>query len=484
MKRFLSPASFLRPAIGALALAACTTVGPNYSAPDARAPAQAPFAGASSPAFSGDQPSGPWWSLFADPVLDGLVREALANNNDLRLAAANLARSRAALQEIRGQRLPTTNIGAGATTARRSGAGSGIPGGGARTGQIFDVGLDVGYQLDLFGGLRRAVEAGRADFGAVQAAFDLSRITVAAETARAYADACAAGSQLAVAQHSVGVQQRTFDLTRRLLEGGRGTALETGQAEQLLEQTRAQIPTLEAQRRTALYRLSVLTGRPPADFPPAVASCATPPALTRPIPIGDGASLLRRRPDIRAAERRLAAATARIGVATAELYPNISLGGSLGSTAASLGNVVSGSAFRYSLGPLISWSFPNRQIARARIAGAQAFADAALADFDGTWLNALQETESALTRYANERDRVATLRRARDGGAQAARIARLRYEAGRENFQIVLEAERRLSEVEAQLAQSQSLLSDNLVTLFLALGGGWEDGAQPAAKAS
>lgn len=405
-------------------------------------------------------------------VAVGLVRDALANNTDLRVASANLARARAALREIRSDRLPTTTIGAGATTGRQA-----VPGLGAQTGETFDVGLDVGYQIDLFGRIRRGIEAGRADVGAVQAAFDLSRVSVAAETTRAYADACSAGSQLEVARRSVGVQQRTFDLTRRLVEGGRGTALETGQAAQLLEQTRAQIPTLEAERRTALFRLSVLTGRPPTEFPAVVAQCSTPPALSRPIPIGDGASLLRRRPDVRAAERRLAAATARIGVATAELYPSISLGGSIGSTAGSLGNLVDGDGFRYSLGPLISWNFPNRRAARARIAQAEATAQAALAEFDGTWLAALEETEGALTRYANERERVATLRRARDGGAQAARIARLRYDAGRENFQIVLEAERRLAEVEAQLAQAEAQLSDNLVQLFLALGGGWEAGS-------
>lgn len=467
MKRLLA-------SVALLAVAACTTVGPNYSSPEAQAPAQAPFAGASSPLFTGDQPSGPWWSLFSDPVLDGLVRDALANNTDLRVASANLARARAALREIRSDRLPTTTIGAGATTGRQA-----IPGLGAQTGETFDVGLDVGYQVDLFGRIRRGIEAGRADVDAVQAAFDLSRVSVAAETTRAYADACSAGSQLEVARRSVGVQQRTFDLTRRLVEGGRGTALETGQAAQLLEQTRAQIPTLEAERRTARFRLSVLTGRPPTEFPAVVAQCSTPPALSRPIPVGDGASLLRRRPDVRAAERRLAAATARIGVATAELYPSISLGGSIGSTAGSLGNLVDGDGFRYSLGPLISWNFPNRRAARARIAQAESTAQAALAEFDGTWLSALEEAESALTRYASERERVATLRRARDGGAQAARIARLRYDAGRENFQIVLEAERRLAEVEAQLAQAEAQLSDNLVQLFLALGGGWEDGSAP-----
>ena len=453
-------------ATAALTLAACTTVGPDYRSPAPQAPAQTGFVGTASPAFTGDEPPGRWWSLFQDPVLDGLVEQALARNTDLRVAAANLAQARAALRETRAGRLPSTTVGGGASFADQPGPG------GADT--VFDAGLDVGYQLDLFGRIRRATEASRADVEAVQAAFDLTRVTVAAETARAYADACNAGRQLAVAQDTVRIQERTFDLTRRLQEGGRGTALETNQASALLEQSRAAVPTLEAQRQTALYRLSVLTGRPPAEFPQVVASCATPPALSRPIPVGDGASLLARRPDIRAAERELAAATARIGVATAQLYPNISLGASLGSTASSLGGLVSGDGLRFSLGPLISWSFPNVAVARSRIAQVEAGADAALARFDGTWLRALEETESSLTRYAREVDRVAALKRARANGQEAARIARLRYQAGREGFQIVLDAERTVAQTDAALAQAEAQLSNNLIAVFLALGGGWQ----------
>jgi NodT family efflux transporter outer membrane factor (OMF) lipoprotein len=462
---------FLLAAASALALAACTTVGPDYQPPSpaaAEPSAAAPFVSAGSPAFTGDEPPGRWWSLFRDPVLDRLVEQALTANTDLRVAAANLAQARAVLREVRGSRLPSTTVSGG--------AGYGDPGQDAGAGTTFDAGFDVGYQLDLFGRLRRATEASRADVEAVQAAFDLARVTVAAETARAYVDACSAGRQLTVAQESVAIQEQTFDLTRRLQVGGRGTALETGQAAAQLEQTRAAIPTLEANRQTALYRLSVLTGRPPAEFPREVAGCAAPPALSSPVPVGSGAGLLARRPDIRAAERQLAAATARIGVATADLYPNVSLGGSIGSTAGSIGSLVSGDGFRFSLGPLISWSFPNTRLARARVAQAEAGAEAALARFDGTWLGALEETESALTRYASELDRVAALRRARAAGNDAARVARLRYRAGRESFQIVLEAERSLSQIEAALAAAESQLSNNLVSLFLALGGGWEQG--------
>lgn len=459
-------------AASGLALTSCM-VGPNYRSPAPEASARTPFLSARSPAFTQDQPPGRWWSLFADPVLDRLVEEALRNNTDLREAAANLSRARAVLRETRSGPFPSATLNASATYQRQSGDQLGFQGV-ATQGESYDLGIDASYQIDLFGRIRRAIQAARADTGVAQAAFDVSRITVAAETARAYADACSAGRQLSVARETLRIQEQTFDLTRRMMEGGRGTALETGQAGSLLEQVRATLPTLEAQRQTALFRLSVLTGRPPADFPREVAACEAAPALARPIPVGDGAALLARRPDVRQAERELAAATARVGVATAALYPTVTLGGSIGSSATSLGGLASGDSFRFSIGPLISWEFTNLVVGRARIAQAEASAEGALANFEGTWLKALEETESALTRYARELDRREALRRARTQSAEAARIARLRYQAGRDSFQIVLDAERSLAGVEAELARSEAQLSDHLVSLFLALGGGWQ----------
>lgn len=456
------------------ALTACTTVGPDYqpALPDAAARGASLHASTAA-AFTPETPPGDWWRLYDDPRLDGFVAQALEANTDLRIAAANLARARGALREARTGQLPDTTLSGGASYGRQSGAAQGLDTA-LPDGEIYDAGLDVGYQVDLFGRVRRAVEASQADLEAVQAAYDLTRITVVAETVRAYADACNTGRRLAVARRSVELQEETFDLTRRLLEGGRATAMETNQAGALLEQTRAEIPTLETLQQTALYRLAVLTGRPPAEFPRELASCASPLRLDRPIPVGDGAALLNRRPDVRAAERRLAAATARIGVATADLYPSISIGGSIGSTATSLGDIGAGSAFRYSLGPLISWSFPNVALARARIAQAEASQQAALAEFDGTWLRALEETESGLTAYARGLDRAAALDRATEQAREAARIARIRYEAGRESFQIVLDAERQLAQAEAALAQADAQLSTDLVALFLSLGGGWQ----------
>ena len=459
-------------AFASLILTGCM-VGPNYRSPAPQQPAQTPFLGAQSPAFTQDQPPGRWWSLFADPLLDRLVEQALRNNTDLRMADANLRRARAVLRETRSGLFPSATLNASATYSRQSGDQLGFQGV-ATQGDSYDLGIDSSYQIDLFGRIRRAIEAARADAGAAQAAFDVSRITVAAETARAYAETCALGRQLAVARDTVRIQEETFDLTRRLVEGGRGTALETGQAGALLEQVRASVPTLEAQRQAALFRLSVLTGSPPADFPREVAACVNAPALARPLPVGDGATLLARRPDVRQAERELAAATARVGVATAALYPTVTLGGSIGSSATSIGGLASSDSFRFSIGPLISWEFTNLVVGRARIAQADAGADRALANFEGSWLKALQETESALTRYARELDRRDALRRGRDQGAEAARIARLRYRAGRDPFQIVLDAERSLAGIEAELARSEAQLSDHLVSLFLALGGGWQ----------
>lgn len=460
-------------ATSALALSACT-VGPRYVSPVPAAPSQTPFLEAGkSPAFSGEQPPGPWWSLFGDPLLDQLVTEALVANTDLRVAAANLAQARAVLRESRAGRLPTTSVSAGGTYARQRNP----LGAGSVEGETYDVGLDVGYQVDLFGRVESAIRASRADAEAVQAAFDLTRITVAAETTRAYTDVCSFNRQIAVAEETLRIQEQTFDLTRRLFEGGRATRLETGQAGALLEQTRAAIPSLTAQRSAALYRLAVLTGKPPAEAPQAVLACQAPPELNRTIPVGDGASLLARRPDIRRAERQLAAAAARVNVATADLYPSISLGGSIGSTANSISGLGSSDGFRFSLGPLISWNFPNMEVARSRLKQAEAGADGALASFDGAWLTALQESESALANYAGELDRLAALRRAAAEAGEAARIARLRYQAGRENFQVVLDAERSLAAINASIAQSEQQRATNLVALFLALGGGWQEPA-------
>jgi multidrug efflux system outer membrane protein len=458
------------------ALAGCGTVGPNYHVPATaiinRPGAGAPFAGAAESPFQGDALPPHWWRLYHDATLDALIEKAFAANTDLRIAAANLAKARALQDEVEVAAGPVVGVNASAGYGRASAAAKG------RTDVLpaawtHDAGLGASYQADLFGKIARAVEAAGADTEAARAGYDATRVMVAADTARAYVDACAAGRQMVVAQDSIALQEKFVDLTGQRVRAGRGTALDNSRGRGQLEQLRAGLPTLRAQRRSAQFRLAVLTGDLPATLNAELAQCRAAPRLTSPIPVGDGVALLRRRPDIRQAERALAAASARIGVATAELYPSISLGLSAGSTG-TLSQFGSASAMRWSLGPLISWTLPDTGAARSRIAQAEAGSALALARFDGAVLGALRDVETALTVYARELDRHAALTAARDQDALAARQSDTLFHAGRTDFLTSLDAQRTLAAAESTLAQSEAQLSSDQVSLFLALGGGWE----------
>ena len=476
MTRFTNPRILTATAFASLALASCA-VGPK--APGATLPpsASGAFVSATS-AMTAEAARDDWWRLYDDPTLDALIRQALTENNELEAAAANLRRVRAALGEARVGRLPSTSVNVAGQYGRASAAT--VPGGNGGQpldeGETYDVGLDVAYEIDLFGRVGSSIRAARADADSAAAALDVVRVSVAAETARAYADACSANAQIAVAERTIELQSDTANLTQRLLEAGSGNGLDTARARSALETSRAGLPPLRAQRDGALFRLATLTGRTPAETSDAARACQRPPQLTRPIPIGDGAQLLARRPDVRRAERNLAAAAARVNVATADLFPRVTLGGSLGSTALDAGDLSSDSSLRFSVGPLISWSFPNVFAARARIEQASAGSDAALATFDQTVLVALQETESALANYANELDRRAALQAARDQAATAARLSRLRFNAGADSFLTVLDAERTLAGADAQLAASDALVTTYQIALFKALAGGWSEG--------
>jgi NodT family efflux transporter outer membrane factor (OMF) lipoprotein len=465
----------------AAALAACTTVGPDYKVPDQavvkRAAANAPFMGAAEKSFTSDPLPADWWHLYQDPLLDKLVAKAFSANADLRVAAANLQRAHAVLEEVGEKKRPEVEMSAAPLYGRLAGASIGLPEQLPRTG-IYDGDIKVAYQLDMFGRIHRAIEAAEADQEAAQAASDLAHVMVAADTTRAYADACSAGYQLKVAQQSVDLQQKFVKLTAERIQRGRGIAIDNSRAMAQFDQLRANLPPLVARQRTALYRLAVLTGEVPSQFPAEVAQCATPPRVASAVPVGDGAALLRRRPDVRQAERQLAGATARIGVATAELYPNISLGASFGGVGF-MDDFGKANTWKFSLGPLISWNLPATSSARVHIAQANASTAGALARFDAVVLNALRETESALTVYARELDRNAALRAARDQSALAARQTAKLYQFGRTDFLAALDADRTLAVSEGMLAASDAQLAADQAQLFLALGGGWEN-ARPA----
>lgn len=454
----------------ALTLSACA-VGPDFVAPTPPVTASGPFLSTKAGVTSTAPADAEWWRLYKDPVLDGLVADALAANTDVRVATARIAKARASLREVNGDRLPSTNISAGATYGRVS-EGQ-VPPGADRTGWQVDAGLTIGYEVDLFGRVSRGVEAARGDVAAAEADADAVRVTVAAETARAYADAASAAERLGVAERIVALLDKSVALTARRAEVGLTTKLDTARVAALRDQRRADIPAIAAERDAALFRLATLTGRTPADLPPIAAARQQTLRLDQPIPVGDGAELLARRPDVAAAERRLAASTARIGVATADLYPKITLGGSIGQTSGGLGDLFGGGPLRWLLGPLINWNFLNQEGARARIAGAEADTQASLATFDGTVLRALEETETALSSYAHQLDRRTALQAARDQAETAVKITRAQQREGAIDGLVALDAERTFAEAEATLALADARIADAQVDLFRALGGRW-----------
>jgi outer membrane protein, multidrug efflux system len=449
-------------------------VGPSYHVPQSAlinsSAARQPFVASGDPALSDTPVPQSWWHLYEDHRLDEWVEEALRNNTDLRQADANLERSRAALRETQASRHPSVAVNAGVQYAQAAGEQYLQPITPPRS-TVYDTELTVSYDLDLFGGIRRGIEAARADAEAVEAARDLVRVNVAAETIRAYVDACGAGMQLEAAVRVLSVRQQSLALTERLFHGGRAIDLDVTRARQLVDQQTGVIPSLEAARRNALFRLATLTGKPPALFARDLESCASPPRLTRPLPVGDGTALLKRRPDVRQAERELAAATANIGVETAQLYPDIALGLPVGSIGVARDAYTSPTNF-WGIGAVLNWQ-ANQSAARARVQEAKASTKLALANFDGVVLGALSDTESALNTYVHDLQREDSTRKARDEAERALQDSQRLQMEGRATSLAVIDSQQTYAASEQTLAQLETALADDQVAVFLALGGGW-----------
>ena len=460
--------------LSALALSACA-VGPDFASPPPPRAASGPFLSADDPAFAPAPLPADWWRLYDDPVLDALVADALAANTDIRQALARIDQARASLRGARGDRLPQTGIGAGVSYNRLP-SDQALPGV-KREDVYYDAGIDVAYEVDLFGRVARAIEAARADVAAREATADAVRVLVVAETTRAYADAASSAARIEVAREIVSLLDEQLQLTQRRYDAGLENGLAVARIATLREQRAAEIPALEATRAAALFRLATLTGRAPAELPEVAGTRNIVLEIEQPLPVGDGTDLLARRPDIRAAERRLAADTARIGVATADLYPSITLGGSIGQSGSDFGSLFSGGPLNWVLGPLLSWTFPNQEAIRARIDAAEAGTRESLAVFDGTVLVALEEAETALTNYAQALRRRSALQAASSEAERAARIVRAQQREGAINSLDRLDAERTLAEARADLAAQDAAVSRAQVDVFRALGGGWKQGS-------
>jgi multidrug efflux system outer membrane protein len=452
-------------------------VGPNYHRPDT--PLDTHFANAGEPGFAESDAVEQYWTSFADPVLDGLVADALAHNKDLSAAEANLRAARAIRRLTGFDQFPTVTLAAGYTHQLDSQLQ--LPGV-DRQDREFDAaqaGFDGLWELDLFGRVRRNVEAARADVGAAAATLQDARVSVIAEVARDYFILRGLQDQLALTRRNADNQFSSLKLTRTRLEAGRGNELDTSRAEAQWQTTLASIPSLEATIATTSYRLSVLTGRQPTALSASLSSMAPLPPLPPLNAIGTPEQLLRRRPDVRVAERRLAGATARVGVAVGDLFPKVTLVGQVGYLAPTFGDFGQSEARFFSVGPSISWAAFDIGRVRARIGSARAQTDAALASYEGAVLGALEDTEGALISYGRAQSRRDALQVAAAASDKASDLARRRFEGGLIDFLEVLDAERTALSAELLLSQSRTDAATSLIAVYKALGAGWR---APGAK--
>jgi outer membrane protein, multidrug efflux system len=467
----------LVPLAVAATLAACA-VGPDYHRPTVQtAPT---FVEAEPALYSTDDSIGPFWGQFNDDLLNGLVIEALSANHDLRIALAHLQQARALRTQAKLNLLPTVTSQGGFTRQQYPAVES--FGEGTLDQSYYNAGFDATWELDLFGRVRRGVEASRAAVEGQEATLHDAQVSVTAEVARTYFELRGEQAELAVLQRNAANQQQTVDLTNSQLDAGRGTELDTSRAKAQLDTTLATIPPLRASVEASIHRLSVLMGREPDALSAVLAPAGNLPELPKMAAVGDPAGLLRRRPDIRVAERQLAASTAQIGVAVGDLFPKVTFTGNFGFAAGDLAALGSSPSKTFLIGPSISWPAFDLGRVRARIAGARAGADADLAAYQQTVLKALEETENALVTHARARDRLVQLTAAAQESDTAAQIARARYEGGLVGFLDVLDAERAQLQAQDQLAQSRTDAATSLIAVYKALGGGWEGAPLPVAR--
>lgn len=456
-------------------LAACQS-GANYHPPAPPQSAYTPLVSLNAALETSDQPPAAWWRLYDDPRLDQLIEEALLKNRDLAAADANLEAARAVLAAVDAQRLPSTQVVAGAVYGRDPATEEilEIAGDRPKSLWVLEDASQMNYEVDLFGRIHRAIEEARANTESVAAARDITRVVVAAETSRAYVALCALGEEIDVARRSLEIVSHEAQITAKRFEAGAGSEFDVDRTQAEVSLVQAAIPRLAGERQTALFELAALLGRTPADAPQNLDTCVSPPRLTKLIPVGDGRMLIRRRPDVRQAERRLAAATARIGIATADLYPAIHLSGFYGGAASQVPELTHNLGLMWGLGPSISWNFPNETGPRARVRQARASELAALATFDSVVLTALKEAEQALANYSAALDRRQALADAQQRIHRSFDVAQAEYTAGALSSLDLLTTEQSLVALDAAVASSDAELAQDQISLFKALGGGWQ----------
>ncbi|KAF0177610.1 MAG: outer membrane protein [Nitrospirae bacterium] len=468
-------------------LTGCATVGPNYTRPDVHVPTQ----------WGGDdrnQTNGQfdtarlseWWTTLSDPVLTGLVNRAVEKNTDLRKAKARVREARAR-RGVSGAAL-FPSVDASASIQRSKGSTQGGPADGSNSlsttgnaqvgnsseSSLYTTGFDASWELDLFGGKRRAVEAAQADLEANEEDLNSVLVSLTAEVATNYVDLRSFQTRLSIAEVNRDLQQETYQITQWRSEAGLTTDLDVEQAKYNLEQTTAQIPTLQTGVEKAKNRLAVLLGLNPGSLENEMSERKSVPVASEEIAYGIPADVLRNRPDVRRAERQLAAETARIGVQTAELYPKLTLIGSIGLEAISLSNLFNTPGKVYSYGPNFKWNIFNAGSIRQNIEAQNAVQEQALIKYEASIQSALEEVNNALTAYMKEQVRLQSLMKAAQAAERASELAQNQYSSGLVDFQVVLSTQRSLLIFQEQLALSEAAVTSDLISLYKALGGGWK----------
>lgn len=447
--------------IATVAAAGCN-VGPSYKAPQTTLP---PGFSAGAPGNLADNTLATWWTTFKDPMLTSLVERAYASNLDLRIAESRIRQARAQ----RG-----IAAAGGGPTLSTSGAYSRQKLGTAPSSNSFQFGFDAAWEIDIFGGVRRSVEAADANIlSAVETRRDVL-VTLAGEIAADYVTLRTTQQRIAIAKRNIDAQKHSADLTKQRFDAGLASKLDVVNAEALVASTQSQIPLLESSGRQTIYALSVLLDREPASLVEELSVEGAIPAGAPEVPVGVPSDLLRRRPDIRAAEASIHAATANIGVATADLYPKFTLNGTLSWQASSLGNWFNASSRLWSFGPSVSWSIFDSGRIRSNIELQNALTEQSLVTYRQIVLTALEDVENAMIASTKEAEHRKSLVEAAEANRKAVDLATKLYQDGQTDFLSVLDAERSLYASEDALIQSTGSMSTDLIALYKALGGGWQ----------
>jgi NodT family efflux transporter outer membrane factor (OMF) lipoprotein len=457
-------------AASAALLSSCT-VGPDYHAPEAHVPDSFAALPTDGVAAGGGAPVTQWWTTFGDPVLDSLVQRAVNANPDLRRAEARVREARARRGIAAADFYPTVNASGGASRSRFSEDVGDSPGG---TSNLFQAGFDAIWEIDVFGGTRRSVEAAEADVGATIEDRRDVLVTLLAEVARDYVDLRGAQRQTAIAKENLASMTETLDLTRERLAAGLATDLDVARQEAQVAATASTVPAFETDARLAAHALAVLLDLPPAALVDELSAETPIPGSPPRVPVGIPSELLRRRPDVRRAERQLAAATARIGVAVSDWFPRFSLTGAAGLQSEEARDFFDAKSRTGSIGGFVSWPILDFGRIRGAVDAANAREQAAAADYETAVLTSLREVEDALVALDKERARHAALAAAAAASQRSVSLANQLWAAGRTDFLSVLDAQRALFLAQDAVVQSDRRAASDVVALYKALGGGWE----------